>query len=63
VFRYVAIVLGIALGSLHAGAVLSQSAEPATTLLLSGADWRIHEDADGQGAERQMFQADASAAD
>lgn len=33
-----------------------------TTLDLSGADWRIHEDADGQGAERRLFEADVASA-
>jgi len=31
-----------------------------TTIPLSGADWRIREDADGKGAEQRLFEADVS---
>lgn len=34
----------------------------ATMIPLSGTDWRIHEDVDGQGVERKIFDADPSAA-
>ncbi len=36
--------------------------EAARNLSLSGMDWRIHEDADGSGAERRLFEADLSSA-
>jgi beta-mannosidase len=38
-------------------------AESASTIHLSGSDWRIHEDLDGKGAERGMPQAGVSAPD
>jgi beta-mannosidase len=36
--------------------------QEATVMTLSGTDWRIHEDADGTGVERKMFDADPSGA-
>ena len=41
-----------------------ESADPVSsrTFSLSGADWRIHDDPDGQGVDRRWFEADTSSA-
>ena len=41
-------------------AVFCTAVAKSETLSLSGADWRIHEDVDGKGADRGIFQTDIS---
>jgi hypothetical protein len=60
----IALVLPVLLGLAplcHPGvAVAADRLASSATLPLSGGDWRIHEDADGKGAEHRMFEADVS---
>jgi hypothetical protein len=58
--RTIAIILGVALSGHYAAAVSAQPAEASRQILLSGADWRIHEDAAGKGKEKRLFEADMS---
>ncbi len=56
-FKNIVILLLMVLQCHYAATGFGQS------ISLSGADWRIHEDADGKGAERRLFEADASSPD
>jgi hypothetical protein len=47
----------------NAVAGVPASSAPPNTLSLSGSDWRIQADVDGQGAKRQMFAVDCSSSD
>ena len=56
-YRNIGIFLCVVLQYVSIETCLAESVIP-----LSGADWRIHEDADGQGIQRKMFEADPSGA-
>ena len=52
-------------GALWTGTALLPAREaaqagPGRVISLSGSDWRIHEDPDGNGAERRLFEADVA---
>ena len=55
--------LAIALQWHYTASVSAHLPEASATIQLSGTDWRIHEDAKGNGAEQRLFAADPASPD
>ena len=60
---FLATLLGLGLVPCVDAFAKSNTSQSGDTISLSGSDWRIHEDVDGNGAERRLFAADASSSE
>ena len=60
--RKMVAVFGMVLGYCWFAGMADQPSKGDFTIPLSGTDWRIHEDADGQGTAKRYFEADSSSA-
>ena len=56
-------VLGAVITLVFASCASADDSAPPTTVCLSGSDWRIHDDPDGNGAERGLPLADPATAE